>query len=257
MSRYQPYSRRELRTLRRGWLERNRILMAGLVLGALGFLALVTGLLVLVSEPSAFSWWLLGAMQVAIVGALLHMLAIGFLVHDRDALKQVRGAWGEENTRSELRIAKRKRLIWGSVDSIGLLIGDVDHFVVTRRGGLVVVDSKWRSDVADVAEMAKAAARVKTRAEGVARSLYERDRARHRGSTNPIAVTPLVVLWGPAQYSVPDGARVDGIEFVSGRQLVRWLGKLDGNLVDHDAAVDLLRKLTEFRAQVATTSSSR
>ncbi|MFC5494136.1 hypothetical protein [Nocardioides caricicola] len=213
------------------------------------------------SDPysSAFRWWLLGAIQAATVVALIAMLSVGFLVHDRDAILQLRGAWGEENTRDELARAKRRHLIWGWVDSIPLQIGDMDHFVVTRRGGLVVVDSKWRSAaVTDADDMARAARRVRTRAEGVVRSCIARDRAgKHRGKVNPLAVRPVVVLWGPAQYDLQPGYIVDGVEFVAGRRLFEWLKALDSGRTDREAATQLLQQLSAFRAQVRRETVAR
>jgi hypothetical protein len=37
---------------------------------------------------------------------------------------------------------------------------------------------------------------------------------------------------GAAQYGVPAGASVDGIEFIAGRKFVDWLARLDGQPVD-------------------------
>ena len=65
---------------------------------------------------------------------------------------------------------------------------------------------------------------------------------------NPLSVRSVVGPWGAAQHGVPDGAQVDGIEFVAGRKLVPWLAKLDGQAVDKDAAADILRKLEDRRA---------
>ena len=48
--------------------------------------------------------------------------------------------------------------------------GDLDHLVVTRRGGLVAIDSNWRNQASDTIDMAQAARRVR-RAEGLAQSL--------------------------------------------------------------------------------------
>jgi hypothetical protein len=83
-------------------------------------------------------------------------------------------------------------------------------------------------------------------------------RGARRAKVNPLSVTSVVVLWGPAQYGVPDGASVDGIEFIAGRKFVEWLARLDGQPVDRAAAADIVRSL-EFRrtateqAQVART----
>ena len=116
-------------------------------------------------------------------------------------------------------------MIWGWVDSINLQAGDLDHLVVTRRGGLVAIDSKWRNQANDAIDMAQAARRVRTRAEGLTQSLLKAERgARHRARANPLRVVPVVVLWGAAQHEVPDQARVEGIDFVAGRRLLVWLG---------------------------------
>ena len=106
---------------------------------------------------NSFTWWLLGVMQATVVAAYLSMLYSGFLAFDGEAIWHVRGAWGEDNTRSELQRARRKRLVWGWVDSVSLQHGDIDHLVVTREGGLVAIDSKWRNRIHDTEDMARAA----------------------------------------------------------------------------------------------------
>lgn len=257
MAKFEPFPRSRFRELRNAWLRRHRARVAGLAVAVGVLLVLEYLLLVVIGEPSAFRWWLLGVVQAALVGTFLVVVQVAFVVHDRQALWQMRGAWGEESTRDQLKIAKRKRVIWDSVDGIRLQAGDVDHFVVTRRGGLVVIDSKWRSGASDLAEMARDAAKVQVRAEGIARSCVERQHgARHREKSNSLRVTPLVVVWGQAQDDVPEGGQIDGIEFVAGRRLLSWLGSLDGSPVSRDAATDLVRRLKEFRkhAQLASTA---
>ncbi|MGO4257929.1 hypothetical protein [Marmoricola sp. RAF53] len=257
MAKFQPYSRRVWRRRFAAWARHNRRLMVGatafvgisLVLEAVLFTVFVT--------PNGFSWWLLGVVQTSIVYATWHILYSAFLAHDREAIWHLRGAWGEENTRSELQRAKRKRLIWGWVDSISLQAGDLDHLVVTRRGGMVAIDSKWRNQANDTIDMAQAARRARTRAEGLTQSLLRGDRAaRHRAKINPLRVIPVVVLWGAAHHQVPDQARVDGIEFVAGRGLLRWLGTLDGEPVDKRAAADVIARLEEYRASTQVTATS-
>jgi hypothetical protein len=145
------------------------------------------------------------------------------------------------------------------VDSISLRAGDIDHLVVTRRGGLVAIDSKWRNQHTsqDVAAMAQSAARVRLRAEGLTQTLLASERsARHRARTNPLTVKPVVVMWGAAQDEVPDGATIDGIEFIAGRRLIKWLRQIDGQPVSKDAARDVLERLTAFRLKVSSTQSA-
>ena len=249
MTKYQPYSRREFQRRLAHWVKRNLKVVLVLTAGAVGLVALVTLLLAVVFPTTAFTWWLLGVFQAIMVAAYLHLLHAAFLAHDREAIWHLRGAWGEETTRSELQRAKRKKLIWGWVDSISLQAGDIDHLVVTRHGGLVAVDSKWRNQASDTIDMAKAANKARLRAEGLAQTLLKSDRgARHRSKINPLKVTPVVVLWGTAQHDVPDSARVDDIEFVAGRRLLDWLAKLDGQPVNEAAAADVVQRLEGYRA---------
>ena len=254
MARYQPYSRRVWRTRLAAWARRNlRLVVAGTVL-VIAMVAAETVLFTIILTPTPFTWWLLGLVQAAIVAIYLHILHSAFLAHDREAIWHLRGAWGEDNTRSELQRAKRKRLIWGWVDSINLQGGDLDHLVVTRRGGLVAIDSKWRNQAGDTLDMAQAARRVRIRAEGLARTLLAAERgARHRSRVNPLRVVPVVVLWGAVQPEVPDQARVDGIDFVAGRRLLAWLDTLDSEPVDKSAAADVIERLETYRAPHATS----
>lgn len=88
-------------------------------------------------------------------------------------------------------------LIWGWADSISLRVGDLDHLVVTRRGQLVSLDLKWRSslEASDTLDVARAARKVRPRAEVLTRTLLKGDRgARHRARTKPLSVRPVVVL---------------------------------------------------------------
>jgi hypothetical protein len=94
---------------------------------------------------SRLTWCVIGLAQVAVVCICLYGFHIGFLLTDPEGIKHLRGAYGEENTREVLKAAMRRRLIWGCVDSIGLEGGDLDHVVVTRRGGVLVLDSRWRN----------------------------------------------------------------------------------------------------------------
>ncbi|NYI45742.1 hypothetical protein BJ993_002822 [Nocardioides aromaticivorans] len=249
MRSFQPFPRRELKRLRRRWLRRNlgivAFLMAGFVLVA-----------ALTSVPLATSelpvrWYVIGLLQASLVAAALHLVNSAFLAHEATAIWQLRGAWGEDNTRSELQKAKRRRLVWGWVDSITLQGGDLDHVVVTRSGGIVVLDSKWRGSIdADaVAEMTASAKKAAIRAQGLARSMLKSERgAKHRARAQPVTVDAAVVLWGAARELVNDGREVDGVRFVDGRKLVDWLRQLEGPPVPPDAAKELLEQLAAYRA---------
>ena len=70
-------------------------------------------------------------------------------------------------------------------------------------------------------------------------------------------MTPLVVVGGPAQHTVPENAVVEGVTFVAGRQLREWLPQLDGSTVDKVVAEDTLQRLTAFRAANSERTTAR
>ena len=176
-----------------------------------------------------------------------------FLASNQDAVWQVRGSLGETNTRDELKRAKRRRLIWGWVDSINVTGGDIDHLVITRHGGIVAIDSKWRNDTIgdDISRSAHSAAKAARRAGTVLRHLgyYKREHTARRRADMSITITPLVVLWGPIQREVPAAARVDEVDFVTGGDLLAWLRQHRSEDVSRQAAKRLLKELEQFRRQ--------
>lgn len=249
MSKFSPYSRRALQELFWNWVasHRRHLLVASVAAGALGALEAVA--LVTLWKAPAMPY-VLGLMHAGTLAVVAQFVTTAFFAHNREAIGHLRGAWGEDSTRDELQRAKRKRLTWGSVHSVNLQFGDIDHLVVTRRGGLVAIDTKWRSEsYMDRDEMARSAAKVRVRAEALTRTLLRSERGSHRAATNPLNVLPVVVLWGQAQRELPDHAHHDGIEFIAGHRLVDWLRELGGETIDKDAAKDLLRRLEEFRAK--------
>lgn len=198
MGKFDPYSRRELRRLQMAWLRRNRFIVTILVAGVATMTVIATVTIAVVFGGGA-QWYLLGLVHSGLVATGIQLTHTTFLAQERSAIRHIRGAWGEDNTRNELSRAKRRRLIWGWVDSINLQAGDLDHVVIVRRGGLVALDSKWRSEVTagDTAEMTRAAHKARARAEGLTRTLLKSDRtARHRARVQSLTVTPVVVLWG-------------------------------------------------------------
>lgn len=257
MPKFSPYPRREYGRLFRAWARRNVTAFVVLAVGLLAFLALETLTFVFLMPDAALSWWLLGVLQAALVGVALHLVNAAFLAHEREAIWHLRGAWGEDATRDELGRARRKRLIWGWVDSISLEAGDLDHVVVTREGGLLSIDSKWRSDGRDTEAMARSADRARRRAEGVAQSLLKSERGSHRAKGHAVTVRPLVVLWGPAQHQVPERFEVDGIPFVGGRRSLSWLANLGGEPVTEGAAKETLRQLEQYRSTAWEAQSNR
>ncbi|GAA1725233.1 nuclease-related domain-containing protein [Aeromicrobium alkaliterrae] len=259
MGQFDPYSRHELRKIRRAWLWRRRwLIAAGMALMVAMALAMeVWYRFAGVSGP--VRWYVSGAFHVGAVAAILHFLMLAFLAQDPAAIRHLRGAWGEEATREELKRARWRRSIWGWVDSVPLQYGDIDHLVVTRHGGLVAIDSKW-SNEADADRrraMAAAASRVKQRSEAVVRTVLKSERGDHRAHGSHVTVQPVVVVWGALQNEVPEGARLDGVEFVAGRELVRWLKALDGEPVDRAAGRDLIERLVTFRESTSSAIAAR
>jgi hypothetical protein len=250
MPKYRAFSRRVLRARFRTWARGNWKAILLLAIGALALIGVETYLILGVGERPVWKWYVLGVLHAVVTAAFLIALAATFLAHDREAILHLRGAWGEEITRDELKRAKRRKLIWGWVDSVTLKFGDIDHLVVTRSGGLLAIDSKWRnqSSVADRDSMVKSARKAKLRADALMQSLLKRERGGHRAAGNPLSVRPVVVVWGTAKRDIPRGAQVEGVDFVGGNELISWLRTLDGECVDAGAAKDVLRRLEAFRA---------
>lgn len=248
------YPARQLKRRRNEWMRRNLAAVA-LVLTATVVLGLVVGAAFLLSVPRPAAFYALGLTHASLVAVALHLLNAAFLAHDQEAIWQLRGAWGEDNTRTELQRATRKRIIWGWIDSVELQGGDIDHLVVTRRGGVVAIDSKWRNQITDgdVPAMARSARRSAVRAEGVLNTLIKRESGvRHRSKTKALSVGAAVVVWGAARSDVPGNAELDGVRFLDGRDLLMWLGGLDGHAVPQEAAKEVLGLLAEYRATVAS-----
>lgn len=248
MGAVKSYPSRELTHLRREWLQRNRGLI---VLMAASYLAVVAASSWWAAAFSAGAgWYVIGVLHAGLAAMLLHLLNSAVLAHEPRAIFQLRGAWGEDNTRTQLETARKKKLVWGWVDSITLQSADLDHVVVTRQGGVVVLDSKFRTGVTttQVTDMVRAAARARGRAEGLARTVLKSEPAgRRRASRTPVTVTPCIVMWGPARHGVPEGHQVDGVHVVDGTKLRQWLHQLPPSPVSEDAARDFLERLTAWR----------
>ena len=212
------YPKQELARLRRAWLRRHlRPVLA--VAAMFVTTAVLTSWWAMRLDTQA-GWYIAGLFHAGVAAALLHLLNTAVLAHEPTAIHQLRGSWGEDNTRSELEAARKKKLVWGWVDSIALKGGDLDHVVVTRHAGVVVLDSKFHTTVtrASVEAMTTSAVRMRARAEGLARTVLKANATgRRRGTRTSVVVTPCVVMWGPARTSVPDDFQVDGVHFVDGR----------------------------------------
>lgn len=224
----------------------------------MGLIAVSTVPMALLRDRPEWSWYPLGLVHGALLAAFVGVVWSVFVASDETAINHVRGAWGEENTRDPLRTAQRRRLIWGWVDSLTLEYGDIDHLVVTRAGGVVAIDSKWRSRLTepDREEIAQSARKVRLRSQSVVSTLLRSERGSHRARGGSVQVTPLVVVWGAAQRLLPETGRTEGVEIVGGRGLLAWLRERGGEAVDKAAAEDLLRRLTDYGQRIAVRSRS-
>ena len=250
------YSRRQLRKQRRAWIRRNRWLLVVSAFGIVLVGAVWAGSLAPLPQP--WQAYLTGAGHAALVAGLVALCQASMVALDQSNVRQLRGAWGEDNTRTVLGTARRRRLVWGWVDSLALRAGDIDHLVVTRHGGVVAIDSKWRNEVSrtDLEIMAASARKAALRAEGVLRTVLVTERgARHRARTRPLTVRPLVVVWGGARDEVPAGAVVAGVEFVGGSRLVSWLRELDDHPVPRESARSALAALADYRDGVTAENA--
>lgn len=250
MARQLSYPRARFRSRLRAWLTTNRTRIAIVVAVVAALLVFETVVVLgLFHTSAAARWYYLGFLHAAILAIAGSGLVLAFLAHDKQALLLMRGAWGEDNTRDELKRAKRQGLIWGWVDSVPLRLGDIDHLVITRTGGVIVIDSKWRTSTSlqDHEDMARAIAKVQLRSEALVRQLMKRGRGKHRDATKFHRVTPLLVVWGAEQDSVPDDFRIDEIEVIGGPRLVEWLRTQSGDIVDKASADDLIGLIENFR----------
>jgi len=107
----------------------------------IGFAAIGTAALV----PLSFvlSGYLLGFAHGAVAVFIVSAVGLLFLLNT-GSTRQLSGAFGEDNTRDELRRAKRRGYIWGWIDNVEVQGGDVDHLVLAPSG-VFAIDSKWHS----------------------------------------------------------------------------------------------------------------
>lgn len=129
----------------------------------------------------------------------------------------IAGGLAEMWTADELRPLREHG--WRLVNHAGLSGGDLDH-VLVGPGGIVVVETKWRSDPRDVVEGQRFFEAVVERA---ARS------ARQLGSWHEVArhgrppVQAVVAVWGPAARDLRARRHASGVVVVPGPALREWM----------------------------------
>jgi len=147
MSRPASFPRQQLAGEFRAFLRRRRRHVLSLVAIEVGLTALVTVVLLVFWHRGPALWYVLGGLHMLLVFAVPAAIAIAFFANSRTAIWNLRGAMGESNTSEVLKAAKKHRVVWGYVESVAVSGGDIDHLVVTRAGGVLAIDSKWRNGV--------------------------------------------------------------------------------------------------------------
>jgi hypothetical protein len=242
----QTYARRQLRATLGGFLLLNR--------WPLFFLAALLVVCAALTRPLGGSQYQQGLVDGLVVMLGLSGAGLLFLMHT-EGLQQLAGAWGEERTAEILKSARKRGIVWGSVNNITMGRYDIDHIAFTP-GGVLALESKWKfrelgrdrwldNDLHQAARNAE-----KTR------SIL---RSRDIGSVHE--VTPILVVWGKGSYEIADdGEDVDGVHLVAGADLEKWLRQFAvGRLAEDNARRDLhaLQVFAEKRrAAVATTARS-
>jgi len=97
---YKAYSRRKFGALLREWAGRNKGLMLWMLLGLVALLAFET-VIDLRFIPGPARWYLLGLLHAGLCAAAAVLLLLAFFAHEGQAIFQMRGAWGEKDTRDE------------------------------------------------------------------------------------------------------------------------------------------------------------
>jgi hypothetical protein len=231
-----PYGWRQYREVRRRFIIRNVWLLVALF-------GLVAATLILQAQWA--HGYVLGLLQGSFVIVMAAKVRSQFWAHT-GAFSLLIGGQGEDDTRAELQTAVRSGGIFGWVDSIELERCDIDHLVASPAGWYAI-DTKWRSrsltqtdldrDAASAGRAARKAHFV-LRAHGVAAS-----------------VRPAVVVWGGAATTLPEeGVRhASGVQFVSGRHLLGWLGEQPQHEpLTRSEADKLLAQLIIFRSKYLT-----
>lgn len=261
MAKFKPYSRRQFEGDYASFRRRNRAMLGWFTLAMIVLVGLATWWQIAAAGDRRFIWYLLGLTHAGTAALLLLAPRWLHLTTSPSAINDLRGAWGEDFTREVLTKARRRELIWGSVDGISIQGGDIDHLVVTRKGGLIAIDSKWRSQITPerLHDATTSAARAGRRASLVLRAegLMKVDRSARHSAQDTLTVTPLVVIWGRGQNEVPVNTTLNDVEVIPGSNLLAWLNALDGEQVDEGPAADLIELLNQFREKVQLPTTTR
>lgn len=147
MSKPASFPRQQLAVEFRAFLRRRRRHVLSLVAIEVGLTTLLSVVLLVFWNRGPVLWYVLGGLHMLLICAVPAAIAVAFLTNSRTAIWNLRGAMGESNTSEVLKAAKKHKVVWGYVESVAVSGGDIDHLVVTRAGGVLAIDSKWRNEV--------------------------------------------------------------------------------------------------------------
>lgn len=240
-----PYSRMQTRKHLRAWLSRERWGVAGLA-AMLGVLLAIEAALLRFLMPGSYGI-VVGVLTGMVIVGICWAIHVAFLAHEGAGIRHLRGAVGETSTRDVLKRARRRRQVWGVVNGLATQRGDIDHIVVSRNGGLVVIDSKFRTGLTpgDRQSIIEAGRDHRRSMQGLARTIVPRGHGRHRGQEH-LPVTTAIVLWGPARHELAEPQVVDGVHVMSGDHLYAWLKTLDGEPIPKSFGRELTEKIHEW-----------
>ena len=237
------YPRAQLRAELRSWSRRRRRGLLFLFGMWFSVAVVFVVLAMLLDRPVVTVTYAVVIVGLAIAYVALALLS--FLVSHPQAMRLLRGSWGEDLTRTELTRLRRRRVSWGHVDSLAVDGGDVDHLVVLRRGGIVAIDSKWRSAWSEqiCADVVLRAGKSARRARGLVATQISTSSGRHRGQVDRGEVVALAVVWGPAQEEILEDLCIDGVHVVPGRRLRSWLSARRDDVLPKEVGAGLVEAL--------------
>ncbi len=191
-----------------------------------------------------------GAFFAAAVGYLAHWVSVAS-GSTGSAMGQVAEQW----TATELRRLRRRG--WKYLNSVMFRRWDVDHIAVGPNG-VIVIETKWRSDPVDLAQPDEYLLRAANRLHR-----DERDVAGHLGwgtAVKPDAwITSVLVVWGPSITQSEEGLlRIrDGVYVLAGEHLRENLAELTEQALTSDEIDAVFDKLdTQARKRDGADSTT-
>jgi hypothetical protein len=208
-----------------------RLLSIALVVGAAAGLAVL-------AYPPFVGGVLLGGLSVFFAAIVL----LAFLVQT-EGIQQLVGAWGEDNTSSELEHAQKLGYVWGWVNNVEVGLEDIDHVVVTPAG-VFAIESKWHFREIKDGTMSYDVYGARRAADKAAKVLLTTT------VRMPEPVRPVVSVWGRGHRELGDGGKdFEGVPVVSGYGLVDWLRSCQVGLLSQGYAEQMLERLARFKTE--------